>query len=108
MDELYRIHSSFSSSNGTGHIVEVVHGRGNNNNMEEVVNGLRAAVGHGHDESHQVNIIGSEMSDVLKAQIANHPFYPNLVSAYIQCRKVISFSFFYLFLFIFQLRFMFV
>ncbi|XP_019188029.1 PREDICTED: homeobox protein knotted-1-like 1 isoform X1 [Ipomoea nil] len=28
------------------------------------------------------------MSDVVKAQIASHPLYPNLVSAYIQCRKV--------------------
>ncbi|XP_010259300.1 PREDICTED: homeobox protein knotted-1-like 1 isoform X2 [Nelumbo nucifera] len=28
------------------------------------------------------------MSDLIKAQIANHPRYPNLVSAYIECRKV--------------------
>ncbi|GFP80356.1 homeobox protein knotted-1-like 1 [Phtheirospermum japonicum] len=28
------------------------------------------------------------MPDVIKAQIANHPFYPNLLSAYIECRKV--------------------
>ncbi|CAA2962402.1 homeobox knotted-1-like 1 isoform X1 [Olea europaea subsp. europaea] len=30
-----------------------------------------------------------EMSDNFKAQIANHPLYPNLVSAYIACRKVV-------------------
>ncbi|CAA0822338.1 Homeobox protein knotted-1-like 6 [Striga hermonthica] len=28
------------------------------------------------------------MSDVIKAQIASHPLYPTLLSAYIQCRKV--------------------
>ncbi|THG11087.1 hypothetical protein TEA_002618 [Camellia sinensis var. sinensis] len=31
---------------------------------------------------------GLEMSDLIKDQIANHPLCPNLVSAYIQCRKV--------------------
>ncbi|KAI3980740.1 hypothetical protein MKX01_025305 [Papaver californicum] len=29
-----------------------------------------------------------QMSDVIKAQIASHPLYPDLVSAYIQCRQV--------------------
>ncbi|RVW97823.1 Homeobox protein knotted-1-like 1 [Vitis vinifera] len=28
------------------------------------------------------------MSDLIKSQIVNHPRYPNLVSAYIECRKV--------------------
>ncbi|PIN10063.1 Transcription factor MEIS1 [Handroanthus impetiginosus] len=28
------------------------------------------------------------MPDLIKAQIANHPLYPNLVAAYIECRKV--------------------
>ncbi|CAN4108905.1 unnamed protein product [Withania somnifera] len=28
------------------------------------------------------------MSDLIKAQIANHPLYPNLLYAYLQCRKV--------------------
>ena len=30
------------------------------------------------------------MSDLIKSQIVNHPRYPNLVSAYIECRKVAS------------------
>lgn len=31
----------------------------------------------------------SDMSDrFIKTQIATHPLYPNLVSAYIECRKV--------------------
>ncbi|KAK3034055.1 hypothetical protein RJ639_034280, partial [Escallonia herrerae] len=33
-------------------------------------------------------VSGSEMSDLIKAQIASHPLYPKLVSAYVQCRKV--------------------
>ncbi|XWS57432.1 hypothetical protein CRYUN_Cryun09bG0173700 [Craigia yunnanensis] len=31
---------------------------------------------------------GSDMSDLIKSQIASHPRYPNLVSAYIECQKV--------------------
>ncbi|KAK6915670.1 KNOX2 [Dillenia turbinata] len=31
---------------------------------------------------------GSDMSDLIKNQIANHPRYPSLVSAYIDCLKV--------------------
>lgn len=34
------------------------------------------------DESHD------HMSDLIKAQIANHPLYPSLLSAYIDCTKV--------------------
>lgn len=30
----------------------------------------------------------SEMADFIKAQIASHPRYPNLLSAYIDCQKV--------------------
>ncbi|XP_038714866.1 homeobox protein knotted-1-like 1 [Tripterygium wilfordii] len=30
----------------------------------------------------------SDISDLIKTQIANHPRYPNLISAYIECRKV--------------------
>nr|DAD26612.1 TPA_asm: hypothetical protein HUJ06_028080 [Nelumbo nucifera] len=36
----------------------------------------------------EAEICGSEMSDLTKAHIANHPCYPNLVFAYIECRKV--------------------
>lgn len=37
---------------------------------------------HHHHHNHQ------QMSDVIKAQIASHPLYPDLISAYIQCRQV--------------------
>ncbi|KAK6233277.1 hypothetical protein SCA6_003350 [Theobroma cacao] len=30
----------------------------------------------------------SDMSDLIKTQIASHPRYPNLVSAYIECQKI--------------------
>lgn len=36
----------------------------------------------------ETEICASEMSDLIKAQIASHPKYPSLVSAYIECRKV--------------------
>lgn len=36
----------------------------------------------------QFNASASEMSDLIKTQIANHPRYPQLVSAYIDCQKV--------------------
>ncbi|KAJ8511607.1 hypothetical protein OPV22_002041 [Ensete ventricosum] len=31
---------------------------------------------------------GSDLTDLIKAQIANHPRYPSLLSAYIDCQKV--------------------
>ncbi|KAJ6807043.1 liguleless 4 [Iris pallida] len=31
---------------------------------------------------------GSDLTDLIKAQIAGHPLYPSLVSAYIECRKL--------------------
>ncbi|KAM7478461.1 hypothetical protein LguiA_026674 [Lonicera macranthoides] len=33
-------------------------------------------------------ITGSEIPDLIKVQIATHPLFPNLVSAYVECRKV--------------------
>lgn len=32
---------------------------------------------------------GSDLTDMIKAQIANHRLYPSLLSAYIECRKVL-------------------
>ncbi|OMO86276.1 hypothetical protein CCACVL1_09673 [Corchorus capsularis] len=39
-----------------------------------------------HD--HHTDVSGSHMSHLLKTQIASHPRYPNLVSAFIECQKV--------------------
>jgi hypothetical protein len=39
--------------------------------------------GHGHRE-----VTGSDMYDAIKTQIANHPRYPDLVSAHLECQKV--------------------
>lgn len=33
----------------------------------------------------------SDLTDLIKAQIANHPRYPTLLSAYIECRKVYTY-----------------
>ncbi|KAL2491329.1 Homeobox protein knotted-1-like 6 [Abeliophyllum distichum] len=74
MDELYRLHSSisFPIDNSTGGFSDH-----HNHNL-----GLIQQAQTHHE------ITGSEISDIIKAQIANHPLYPNLVSAYIDCRKV--------------------
>lgn len=41
-----------------------------------------------HQET-DTDVTGSSaMSDLIKTQIATHPLYPNLVSAYIECQKV--------------------
>ncbi|KAL5068813.1 hypothetical protein RYX36_019700 [Vicia faba] len=38
---------------------------------------------------HQPDLIGSDISDrIIKNQIATHPLYPNLLSAFIECQKV--------------------
>ncbi|XP_043708475.1 homeobox protein knotted-1-like 1 [Telopea speciosissima] len=39
-------------------------------------------------EANEPEISGSEISSLIKAQIANHPRYRSLVNAYIECRKV--------------------
>lgn len=84
MDELYRLHSSISFSND-------VTGIGNfpNNSMSAGFHGPVDNMLRFETVNMEV-AAGSEISDLVKAQIANHPLYPNLVSAYIECRKVIE------------------
>ncbi|KAI3445423.1 hypothetical protein Pfo_002088 [Paulownia fortunei] len=85
MDELYRFHSSIScpvDSNFLGDGSSSIAGLSDHHNHQQLV--LTAAQ---VAETHEV-ATGLEMSDIIKAQIANHPFYPNLLSAYIECRKV--------------------
>ncbi|GAA0158721.1 hypothetical protein LIER_15670 [Lithospermum erythrorhizon] len=98
MDELYTLHSSISYSYNDKNL------NNNNDDNNNIITGLM-----GHDlisSDHQqhgstqeavgtteVIITGpveeeEHMSDVIKSRIINHPLYPNLVSAYIQCRKV--------------------
>ncbi|KAK8994275.1 hypothetical protein V6N11_045371 [Hibiscus sabdariffa] len=40
-----------------------------------------------HQEA-DTDATGSDMSELIKSQISNHPRYPNLVSVYIECQKV--------------------
>ena len=42
-----------------------------------------------HQAADTTDATGSDMSDLIKTQIASHPRYPNLVSAYIECQKVV-------------------
>ncbi|CAN4108906.1 unnamed protein product [Withania somnifera] len=65
-------------------------------NDDDTNNLLLAAVQHHHqlevvaaaDHNNNNNSNKETMSDLIKAQIANHPLYPNLLYAYLQCRKV--------------------
>ncbi|KAL3843543.1 hypothetical protein ACJIZ3_000946 [Penstemon smallii] len=79
-DELYRFHySSISSSCPFGDHV-------NNNTTTN----NSSSIPH-HQHHHQISETSHHeltMSDIIKAQIASHPLYPNLLSAYIECRKV--------------------
>ncbi|XVF31467.1 hypothetical protein REPUB_Repub16aG0148500 [Reevesia pubescens] len=43
---------------------------------------------HHHQAAADTDATGSDLSDLIKTQIASHPRYPNLVSAYIECQKV--------------------
>lgn len=81
MDELYRIHSSFSSCTVD---TDAGGGAAADHRNSQVGNLVPA----GFRFISENEVMGSEMSDFLKAQIANHPLYPNLISAYIECRKV--------------------
>ncbi|GFS29696.1 homeobox protein knotted-1-like 6 [Actinidia rufa] len=79
MDELYRLHSTISC-------LDDVSGVGT---FSTNMSGLHGPIGDmDRFETVGMEVAGSGMSDLIKAQIANHPLYPNLVSAYIECRKV--------------------
>lgn len=55
------------------------------NNNKDGLEGLQGAKVEAAAES-------DNMSDLIKSQIATHPLYPELVSAYISCQKVIPTS----------------
>ncbi|CAH9145036.1 unnamed protein product [Cuscuta epithymum] len=104
MDELYGIHSVLAPSSSTS----TSYAPSSNNNgfcLESDGNDhhRRSSMinGYGEDLQSQHHLMVGQggggggggvdemmVSDDVKAQIANHPLYPNLVSAYIQCRKV--------------------
>ncbi|KAA8536740.1 hypothetical protein F0562_029218 [Nyssa sinensis] len=76
MEDLYSIHSSIPCSNNFAGV----------GNFSPAITGIDGNVFQ--FESVEMESTGLEMSDLIKAQIVNHPLYPNLVSAYIECRKV--------------------
>lgn len=69
MEEFYRLNPVISSSNTSARF------HGSMDNMLQF-------------EEAEPEVGGSEMMDLIKNQISNHPLYPNLVSAYIECQKV--------------------
>ncbi|KAL3620670.1 Oxysterol-binding protein OBPa [Castilleja foliolosa] len=82
MDELYRLHcSSIHDNHFPGDHDHIL----NNNNINNT-DGLIISDHHHHDQ--MGTGLTELLPDTIKAQIANHPFYPNLLSAHIECRKV--------------------
>ncbi|XP_022745698.1 homeobox protein knotted-1-like 1 [Durio zibethinus] len=83
MEDLYRLNDpTISCSND---IVRV------NNFAAAVATDFLSPVDHLLQFDHQAadtDATGSDVSDLIKTQIASHPRYPNLVSAYIECQKV--------------------
>ncbi|MBA0554861.1 hypothetical protein Golob_013938, partial [Gossypium lobatum] len=80
MEDLCRLDDrTVSSSNDSARV---------NNNLAAAVTttGFHSPVHHLLQFDHQA--ADSDMYDVIKTQIANHPRYPDLVSAHIECRKV--------------------
>ncbi|KAM3219270.1 homeobox protein knotted-1-like 1 [Capsicum chacoense] len=80
MDELSKLHSAIACSRTS---------TGQQQEGPPIDHNTNSLVVHHHH--HNNNNIGSSlegMSDLIKAQIANHPLYPNLLYAYLQCRKV--------------------
>ncbi|KAF8394665.1 hypothetical protein HHK36_020881 [Tetracentron sinense] len=78
MEDFYRLDPAISCSDEIAGVGNFTSTTGFHNQVDNLL----------HFEANATEISGSEMSNLIKAQIANHPCYPNLVSAYIECRKV--------------------
>lgn len=88
MEDLYRnIVTGAGSSTVEGfhhHLEGSSYNNDNNINDDDVgLEELEGGKGEAAAES-------DNMSDLIKSQIATHPLYPELVSAYISCQKVIN------------------
>lgn len=66
MEDLYSIHPGISRVGGAA----------------SEASGVGVVIGGGGGSS------SSDLTELMKAQIAGHPRYPTLLSAYIECRKV--------------------
>lgn len=102
MEDIYRFNDGISSGSenviGVENAAHMFYAPADNNNLPQ----------YESSSSQAAEVVGMstrrlEMSDLIKTQIANHPRYPDLVSAHIQCRKVIflyfNYTIFSLFLF---------
>ncbi|KAF3453189.1 hypothetical protein FNV43_RR03627 [Rhamnella rubrinervis] len=86
MEEFYKLnHPVISCSN----IDVVVHDQ-----LENITSTATTSTFHVPDAEDdnmlrfETEALGTEMSDLIKAQIAGHPRYPDVVAAYIECQKV--------------------
>lgn len=89
MEEFYRVDPVISCSNNDDVGVEF------ENITTTATTSCAIFHHHHHHRDHllpfdQYEAMGREISDLIKAQIANHPRYPYLVAAYIECQKVKS------------------
>lgn len=103
MDELSKLHSAIACSRTGQHQeagLTMINNTCHDTNNLAVHHQLEAVNVDHHN--HNINKSSTNMSDLVKVQIANHPLYPNLLSAYLQCRKVnLTGDFMYFLLFIY-------
>lgn len=75
MEEFYRVNPVISCSD------EIV-------GVDNICTTSAAGFHHGPAMDNMLQFQAAEITDLIKTQIANHPLYPNLVSAHIECQKV--------------------
>lgn len=100
MEEVYSLSPVIS---GTNELVGVENM--NRNVVPSIFQNNSASDQNGMRFRFEKEIMESDMSDLIKTQIANHPRYPDLVSVYIECQKVLCGTFFSLFLYINPFRY---
>jgi hypothetical protein len=80
MEDLYSIHPGISRGGGGG-------GGGA---ASEASGGAGGGSSPPHPPPPATTAAAADLTELMKAQIAGHPSYPSLLSAYIECRKVCS------------------
>ncbi|XP_012089429.1 homeobox protein knotted-1-like 1 [Jatropha curcas] len=94
MEDFYRLDPTISCSdnivtveNYTANFTASTTSNSTNHQFHSSVGNL-LLIGEGGDNHGHRQVFESDMIDLIKNQIANHPRYPYLVSAFIECQKV--------------------
>ena len=77
MEDLYSIHPGISRAGGGGAAAAA-----------SEASGVAGGAGSPPPPPPQPSPPAADLTELVKAQIAGHPRYPSLLSAYIECRKV--------------------